>query len=66
MGIRGVVLAVRVEVDGGASVEGAGRTQARTKGSAEAPISGEGVLIELVQAPPEVIEAFKRFRAQGA
>ena len=35
------------------------------KGSAEAPISGEGVLIELVQAPPEVVEAFKRFRAQG-
>lgn len=27
------------------------------KGSAEAPISGEGVLIELVQAPPEVIRA---------
>jgi lactoylglutathione lyase len=32
------------------------------KGSAEAPISGEGVLIELVQAPREVVEAFKRFR----
>lgn len=31
------------------------------KGSAEAPISGEGVLIELVQAPPEVVDAFKRF-----
>ena len=27
------------------------------KGSADAPIGGEGVLIELVQAPPEVIEA---------
>jgi lactoylglutathione lyase len=27
------------------------------KGSADAPISGEGVLIELVQAPPEVINA---------
>lgn len=27
------------------------------KGNAEFPISGEGVLIELVQAPPEVIEA---------
>ncbi|MEZ5583871.1 MAG: VOC family protein [Candidatus Competibacteraceae bacterium] len=27
------------------------------KGNAELPISGEGVLIELVQAPPEVIEA---------
>lgn len=35
------------------------------KGSAEAPISGEGVLIELVQAPAEVIDAFTRFRAQG-
>jgi lactoylglutathione lyase len=26
------------------------------KGSSDAPISGEGVLIELVQAPPEVIK----------
>jgi lactoylglutathione lyase len=30
------------------------------KGSDEAPIGGEGVLIELVQAPPQVIEAFGR------
>ena len=30
------------------------------KGNAEAPIGGEGVLIELVQAPPEVIEALGR------
>jgi lactoylglutathione lyase len=30
------------------------------KGSEQAPIGGEGVLIELVQAPPEVIEAFAR------
>lgn len=28
------------------------------RGSAEAPVSGEGVLIELVQAPSEVIAAF--------
>jgi lactoylglutathione lyase len=28
------------------------------KGNAEYPIGGEGVLIELVQAPPHVIEAF--------
>jgi lactoylglutathione lyase len=28
------------------------------KGSEEAPLSGAGVLIELVQAPPEVIAAF--------
>ena len=28
------------------------------KGSDDAPISGEGVLIELVQAPPEVVKAF--------
>jgi lactoylglutathione lyase len=28
------------------------------KGNAEAPIGGEGVLIELVQAPPEVKAAF--------
>lgn len=28
------------------------------KASAEFPIAGEGVLIELVQAPPEVIQAF--------
>ncbi len=30
------------------------------KGSADAPVGGEGVLIELVQAPAEVIEAFRR------
>jgi lactoylglutathione lyase len=30
------------------------------KGNEEFPISGEGVLIELVQAPPEVIAAFAR------
>jgi len=30
------------------------------KGSSDAPIGGEGVLIELVQAPPEVIEALGR------
>jgi lactoylglutathione lyase len=28
------------------------------KGSDQAPLSGEGVLIELVQAPPDVIAAF--------
>ena len=28
------------------------------KGNADAPIGGEGVLIELVQAPPEVVAAF--------
>lgn len=30
------------------------------KANDEFPIAGEGVLIELVQAPPEVIEAFAR------
>ena len=30
------------------------------KGSDELPVGGEGVLIELVQAPPEVREAFER------
>ena len=30
------------------------------KASEESPIGGEGVLIELVQAPPEVKDAFKR------
>jgi lactoylglutathione lyase len=30
------------------------------KGSEAAPIGGEGVLIELVQAPPEVVAAFAR------
>ncbi len=30
------------------------------KGNESAPIGGEGVLIELVQAPPEVIEACRR------
>jgi lactoylglutathione lyase len=29
------------------------------KGGGEAPVGGEGVLIELVQAPPEVIAAFR-------
>ena len=31
------------------------------KASDEFPIAGEGVLIELVQAPPEVIAAFAKF-----
>ncbi len=35
------------------------------KGNDASPIGGEGVLIELVQAPPEVIEAFGRV-ASGA
>lgn len=35
------------------------------KGSADAPVGGEGVLIELVQAPPEVIEAFRKVAAAG-
>ena len=30
------------------------------KGSDDAPIGGEGVLIELVQAPREVIDAFRK------
>jgi len=30
------------------------------KGNEEFPVGGEGVLIELVQAPPEVIAAFRR------
>ena len=30
------------------------------KGSEEAPRGGEGVLIELVQAPPEVVEAYRK------
>lgn len=30
------------------------------KGNEEFPIGGEGVLVELVQAPPEVVEAFSR------
>lgn len=30
------------------------------KGNEQSPISGEGVLIELVQAPPEVIEAYSK------
>jgi lactoylglutathione lyase len=31
------------------------------KGNEQLPIGGEGVLIELVQAPPEVVEAFAKF-----
>ncbi len=34
------------------------------KGSEESPIGGEGVLIELVQAPPEVVKAFAAMAAQ--
>ncbi|MES3009502.1 MAG: VOC family protein [Pseudomonadota bacterium] len=34
------------------------------KGNDELPISGEGVLIELVQAPAEVVAAFARLAAQ--
>ncbi len=30
------------------------------KGSADAPLSGEGVLLELVQAPPEVVQEHDR------
>ena len=30
------------------------------KGNEEFPIGGEGVLVELVQAPPEVVDAFAR------
>jgi lactoylglutathione lyase len=30
------------------------------KGNESAPLGGEGVLIELVQAPPEVLETFKK------
>lgn len=33
------------------------------KGNEQAPLSGEGVLIELVQAPPEVIAAFDKARS---
>ena len=33
------------------------------KGSDELPVSGEGVLIELVQAPPEVVRAFTALQA---
>lgn len=33
------------------------------KGNEEFPISGEGVLIELVQAPPEVVDAFAKLNA---
>ena len=35
------------------------------KGNEEFPISGEGVLIELVQAPPEVIKAFAALAANA-
>lgn len=33
------------------------------KGNDEFPIGGEGVLVELVQAPPEVVSAFARLAA---
>jgi lactoylglutathione lyase len=31
------------------------------KGNEQSPVGGEGVLIELVQAPAEVVQAFERF-----
>jgi lactoylglutathione lyase len=33
------------------------------KGNDQFPISGEGVLIELVQAPPEVVQAYSKLAA---
>jgi lactoylglutathione lyase len=33
------------------------------KANDEFPLSGEGVLIELVQAPPEVVQAFAALAA---
>jgi lactoylglutathione lyase len=30
------------------------------KGNEDSPVGGEGVLIELVQAPPEVVSAFAK------
>ena len=36
------------------------------KGNEEFPVSGEGVLIELVQAPPEVVRAFAALAAAPA
>jgi lactoylglutathione lyase len=35
------------------------------KGNEEFPIGGEGVLIELVQAPPDVVTAFARLASQS-
>jgi lactoylglutathione lyase len=35
------------------------------KGSDEFPVGGEGVLIELVQAPPEVVRAFEALAARA-
>ena len=36
------------------------------KGNEESPIGGEGVLIELVQAPPDVVKAFAALSASPA
>ena len=36
------------------------------KGNEAAPLSGEGVLIELIQAPPEVIDAFALMGMEAA
>jgi len=36
------------------------------RGSDAAPIGGEGVLIELVQAPPEVVDAFRQIGSDGS
>lgn len=36
------------------------------KGSQDSPVGGEGVLIELVQAPAQVVDAFERVAAAGS
>jgi lactoylglutathione lyase len=36
------------------------------KGNEQFPVAGEGVLIELVQAPPEVVRAFAALAAAGS
>ena len=53
-----------VRFAGGIRVGAAGHRVAfiHPKGSADAPQGGEGVLIELVEAPPAVREAFERAR----
>ena len=36
------------------------------KGNEQSPVGGEGVLIELVQAPPEVVSAFARLASSAS
>ena len=53
-----VVVSGTIDVGGGGGAAGFDICFIHPKGNEELPIGGEGVLIELVQAPAEVVAAF--------